>query len=171
MSRFSEPGPLTASHALDGFDCGEPSLNDWLCRYALGAFGSGSARTFVIEDTEQRRVVGYHALTVASIKRDEASGRLAKGMPSHPIPVVLLARLAVDRPVQGQGLGAWLLADAMERSAAAAELLGIRALVVHALNDTARAFYVRHGLRPAETDERHLMILIKDIRKALRKAR
>jgi GNAT superfamily N-acetyltransferase len=169
VPRFSDPEPLGARHILEGFDCGEDSLNVWLCRHARGATGSGSARAFVTVDAEQERVVGYHALTAASIEHPEATGRVQRGMPQHPIPVMLLARLAVDRSVQGHGLGAWLLTDAMERALAAAEILGIRALVVHALNDNAREFYLRHGLGPSPTDERHLMILLKDIRAVLAK--
>jgi GNAT superfamily N-acetyltransferase len=125
----------------------------------------------VTVDTEQGRVVGYHALAAASIEHCDATGRVKKGMPLHPIPVMLLARLAVDRSVQGRGLGAWLLTDAMERALAAAEILGIRALVVHAMSDDARAFYLRCGLVPSPTDERHLMILLKDIRAELAKHR
>jgi len=170
VPRFSDPAPLGAQHVLEGFDCGEDSLNVWLWRHARIATGSGSARAFVTVDSEQGRGVGYHALTAASIEHTEATGRVKRGMPRHPIPVILLARLAIDRSVQGRGLGAWLLADAMERALAAAELLGIRALVVHALNDGAQAFYLRHGLTPAPTDGRHLMILAKDIRAALVKS-
>jgi GNAT superfamily N-acetyltransferase len=115
--------------------------------------------------------VGYHALTVASIEHAHATARVGKGMPHYPIPVVLLARLAVDQSVQGHGLGAFLLQDAMIRTIAAAEQLGIRAMLVHALHDDARTFYLRHGLQPSPTDELHLMILVKDIRSALRTAR
>lgn len=167
MPRFSDPEPLGAHHAFEGFDCGAASLNAWLTRYARAAAGAGSARTFVTVDTVQERVVGYHALTAASLDHAEAPERVRRGMPRHPIPVILLARLAVDLSAQGRGLGAWLLADAMKRSLAAAELVGIRALLVHALDDRARAFYLRHGLIPGPTDERHLMILVKDIRAAL----
>lgn len=169
MPRFSDPEPLGASHILEGFDCGEDSLNVWLCRHARGATGSGSARAFVTVDAEQERVVGYHALSAASIEHHGATGRVQRGMPQHPIGVMLLARLAVDRSVQGHGLGAWLLTDAMERALAAAEILGIRALAVHALNEDAREFYLRYGLEPSPTDERHLMILLKDIRAVLAK--
>jgi len=133
---------------------------------------SGSARTYVVaEGQTQQRVVGYHALTAGSVEHRDAISRAAQGMPRHPIPVVVLARLAVDRSVQGRGLGAFLLRDAMVRTLAAAEQLGIRALLVHALNDAAARFYTRHGLLPAPTDSLHLMILVKDIRRALEAAR
>lgn len=170
MPRFTDPEPLGTHHVLEGFDCGAASLNVWLLRHAHAAAGAGSARTFVTIDTVQGRVAGYHALTAASLEPAEATERVRRGMPRHPIPVILLARLAVDLSVQAHGLGAWLLADAMKRSLAAAELLGIRALLVHALDDRARAFYLRHGLLPGPTNERHLMILVKDIRTALDRA-
>jgi GNAT superfamily N-acetyltransferase len=167
VPRFSEPEPLDGAHVLSGFNSGEGSLDRWLCYHARAAAAAGSARTYVVIDAEQERVVGYHALAVASIEHRHATERVAKGMPRYPIPVVLLARLAVDRSVQGRGLGAFLLRDAMVRTAAGAEEFGIRALVVHALHDEARGFYRHHGLQPSRTDALHLMVLIKDIRAAL----
>jgi GNAT superfamily N-acetyltransferase len=167
VASFSDPEPLGSGHALEGFACGVTALDDWLQEHALAARGAGSARTFVVVDLDQRRVVGYHALTVAEIPHGAAGLRLAKGMPQHPIPAVLLARLAVDRSVQGRGLGTRLLLDAMARTAFAADAVGIRALLVHALNAEARAFYLHHGLAPSPTNERHLTILVKDIRRAL----
>ncbi len=167
MARFGDPEPLRPDHTLDGFDCGRAELDRWLTDHALGAGAARSARTYVITDAEQQRVVGYHALTAASVERAAATPRAVKGMPRHPIPVVLLARLAVDRSVEGHGLGAWLLRDAMSRSLAAADTIGIRALLVHALDDRARSFYLRHGLEPSPTDALHLMILIKDIQAAV----
>ena len=101
MPRFGDPEPLGPDHPLGGFDCGVDSLNTWLPKHARGAAASGSARTYVIEDAEQSRVVGYHALCAASVSQREASARAGRGMPGHPIPAVLLARLAVDRSVQG----------------------------------------------------------------------
>jgi GNAT superfamily N-acetyltransferase len=142
-------------------------LNIWLERHARAADGAGSARTFVTTDAEQgHRVVGYHALTVASVERADAAQRVRKGMPRHPIPCVLLARLAVHQSVQGQGLGAWLLRDAMSRAVAAAEEIGIRALLVHALGGEAAGFYVRHGFEPSPTDPHNLHMMIKDIRRS-----
>jgi hypothetical protein len=118
----------------------------------------------VVLDAEQARVVGYHALTAAGIEREAATARIIKGMPQYPIPVVLLARLAVDLSVSGRGLGAWLLRDAMTRTLAAAETIGVRAMLVHAIDQDAARFYLRHGLEASPTEPRHLMILIKDIR-------
>jgi predicted N-acetyltransferase YhbS len=167
VADFGDPAPLGAAHVLDGFACGEPALDDWLLEHARAARGAGSARTFVIVDANQARVVGYHALTVAEITHGAADVHVAKGMPRHSIPVVLLARLAVDRSVQRRGLGRRLLYDAMARTVAAAEVVGIRALLVHALHADTRAFYVRHDFRPAGTDDLHLAMLVKDIRSAL----
>jgi len=115
-------------------------------------------------------VVGYHALTSASVRHAEAVPRAAKGMPRHPIPAALLARLAVDVTVQGRGIGAWLLKDAMLRTLSAADSLGIRVLLVHALDDRARAFYERHGFEPSPTDPLNLQMLTKDIRAAVKRA-
>ena len=112
-------------------------------------------------------MVGYHALTAAAVEREASTARMIKGMPLYPIPVVLLARLAVDASVAGRGLGAWLLRDAMTRSLAASQTIGVRAMLVHAIDDEARRFYLRHGLEASPTDELHLMILIKDIAAAL----
>ena len=142
-------------------------MNVWLARHAKAAMGAGSARTFVTVDGEQDRVVGYHALAAAQVEHRDATERVTRGMPRHPLPVILLARLAVDRSVQGRGIGSWLLADAMRRSVGAAERVGIRALVVHALDERAAVFYKKHGLSPSPSDSQHLMILIKDIRAAL----
>jgi len=170
VPRFGDPEPLGPRHVVAGFHSGEPSLDQWLRDRARTAAVAGSARTYVVVDAHQERVVGYHALTVASIERESATPRARKGMPSHPIPVVLLARLAVDATVQRQGIGAFLLRDAMTRTAAAAGRLGIRALLVHALHEDARGFYLRHGLEPSPTDDLHLMMLVKDVRAAIRAA-
>jgi len=170
VDRFSDPELLQRTHTLDGFDCGRSELDTWLVGHAFAGNTARSARTYVITDAQQRRVVGYHALAAASIERDAGTVRAAQGMPRHPIPVVLLARLAVDRSVAGEGIGSWLLRDAMTRAVAAADAIGIRAMLVHAIDDNARAFYLHHGLEPSPTDPRHLMILVKDIQAAINAA-
>ena len=171
MPLFTDPEPLSAEHDLDVFDCGVDSLNTWLQRYARAAAGAGSAKTFVTTDSAQgERVVGYHALTVASVEHAHAVDRATKGMPKHPIPCVLLAQLAVDRSVQGQGLGAWLLRDATIRTLAAAEEVGIRAVLVHAIDESAVGFYRRHGFEPSPTDPHNLQLLIEDIRRSAESA-
>lgn len=163
MARFSDPQPLGFEHILEAFDCGTPSLNGWLLEHASAAGAAGSARTYVIVDSAQDRVVGYHALTAAGVERHAATARAIKGMPRYPVPVVLLARLAVDTSVTGRGIGALLLRDAMTRTLAASETIGVRAMLVHALDENAREFYTRHGFEPSRTDPLHLMMLIKDI--------
>ncbi len=165
--RFGDPEPLGAGHTLDGFDCGVESLNLWLTEPARGAGAGGSARVFVTVDAEQQRVCGYYALAAAAIAREEATERARTGQPRHPIPAVLLARLAVDASVQGHGIGGWLLQDAMRRALSASEAVGMRVLLVHALDDTARSFYERWGFEPSPTDPLNLQMLFKDIRKSL----
>jgi GNAT superfamily N-acetyltransferase len=167
VPRFGDPEPLGPDHSLGKFDCGVGSLSFWLGEHARLAAAAGSARTYVVVDAEQRRVVGYHALCAASVSQREASPRARRGMPRQPIPAVLLARLAVDRSVQGRGLGAFLLRDAMARSLAAAAQLGVRVLLVHALDETARSFYLHHGFEPSRTDPMNLQLLVKDIRASL----
>ena len=167
MPRFGDPEPLGPDHSLGGFDCGVGSLSTWLPKHARVAGASGSAQTYVIEDAEQSRVAGYHALCAASVGRRQASPRARQGMPRHPIPAVLLARLAVDRSVQGRGLGAFLLRDAMARTLAAAAELGIRVMLVHALDESARDFYLHHGFESSATDPMNLQLLVKDIEASL----
>jgi GNAT superfamily N-acetyltransferase len=166
-ARFGDPEPLDTKHTLEGFDCGVESLNIWLTEHARGAVAAGSARVFVTVDTEQERVCGYYALAAAAITHEQATERARKGQPRHPIPAVLLARLAVDASVQGHGLGAWLLQDAMRRALSASEAVGMRVLLVHALHDNARSFYERWGFEPSPTDPLNLQMLFKDIRQSL----
>ena len=170
MPRFTDPEPLGPEHVLAGFDCGVESLNVWLERHARLAMGAGSARTYVVVENDQARVVGYHALTVASIERRDATDRATEGMPRHQIPAVLLARLAVDKSVERRGIGAFLLRDAMERAIAVSEQAGIRLLLVHAVDEQARNFYLHFGFTPSPTDPLNLQMLIKDIRASLEAA-
>ena len=168
MGRFGDPEPLGDAHAIGDFDAGVTSLTTWLTEYALQAGRAGSARTFAVTDAEQGgRVVGYHAIAAASIERAVATRRAASGMPGHPVSAILLARLAVDRSVQGRGVGAWLLQDAMRRALSASEEFGVRVLLAHAIDERARAFYERFGFEPSPTDPLNLQLLIKDIRKTL----
>jgi GNAT superfamily N-acetyltransferase len=170
VPRFLDPQPLDNEHRINGFDSGVGSLDIWPVKHARAALGAGTARTYVVVDSEQERVVGYHALSVASIEHDEATERARKGMPRYQVPAVLLARLAVDKSVQGEGLGAFLLRDAMTRAVSVAELAGIRILLVHALNDDARSFYEHFGFEPSPSDPMNLQIIIKDVRAALESA-
>jgi GNAT superfamily N-acetyltransferase len=167
MSRFGDPEPLDAQHLLEGFDCGVQSLNTWITKHARQAVAAGSARVFVTVDAELEGVCGYYALAAAAIAHGDSTARARKGQPRHPIPAVLLARLAVDRSVQSQGIGAWLLRDAMRRALSASDAVGIRVLLVHALDQNARRFYERWGFEASPTDPLNLQMLFKDIRKSL----
>jgi GNAT superfamily N-acetyltransferase len=167
VPRFLDPQPLGNEHRINGFDCGVGSLDVWLVRHARAATGAGSARTYVVVDSEQDRVVGYHALSLAFIEHGDATERGRKGMPRHPIPAMLLARLAVDKAAQGKGIGAFLLRDAMSRALSVSEQAGMRLLLVHALNDEARSFYEHFGFEPSPSDAMNLQLLVKDIRVAL----
>jgi GNAT superfamily N-acetyltransferase len=157
--------PIAAAHDTSDFDCGKAELTDWLLRHALASHRADGARVFVVH--RGGRVIGYHALAAGSVEREEAPGRIRKGLARHPIPVILLARLAVDRREQGQGLGSALLKDALLRVVAAAEEIGARALLVHAKDEEARAFYERFDFEPSPTDPLHLFLLMKDLRAVL----
>lgn len=139
------PQPLTPKHRLDIFSCGVPSLDDWLHRRALANQISGASRTFVVTDA-QDLVYGYYALAAGAVAHSDASGTMRRNMPD-PIPVLVLGRLAVARPAQGIGLGADMLCDAVMRATAVAENAGVRALVVHALDQSAKNFYLYHGFQ------------------------
>ena len=156
---------LRAEHEVSSFDCERhPSLNLWLKRFALMNQTSGDARTYVVERDE--KVVGYYSLAPGSISRKEATARAAKAAPD-PVPVVLLARLAVDKSEQGQGLGKALLKDALKRAYAGAEIIGGRAILVHAIDQEAAEFYARFGFEACPEIELHRMLLMKDLRKSL----
>ncbi|MCB0828694.1 MAG: GNAT family N-acetyltransferase [Solirubrobacterales bacterium] len=170
MARFRGPDRLAGDHSLEGFGCGIASLDTWLIDYARTASAAGSAMTYTVFDSVQERVVGYHALTVASIAHADSTNRTRKGMPQHPIPAVLLTRLAVDESVQGQGVGAMLLDDAMRRAVSVAEEAGIRLLLAHAVNARALDFYLRFGFESSPTDPINVQILIKDVRLSLDRA-
>lgn len=157
------PQPLTATHRVEGFDCGKPALDDWLRRYARMAQGSGSAKTFVVLD--ETTVAGYYSLTVGQVDVLEAPERIRKGMGGYPIPVVLLARLAVDRRYQGQGIGVGLLQDAIRRALVIAEQAGVRALLTHPIDEDARRFYLGFGFIPSPLREDQLLLLLKDARR------
>jgi len=156
---------LRGKHDFGDFSCGEESLDAWLHRYSRHAEAGRSARVYVT--TDDRQVVGYYALAVGQVDPAQATKRLLKGQPSGAsVPVVVLARLAVDARHQGKGLGRSLLQDALLRCADAAKAVGIRALVVHALLESRR-FYERFGFEPSPSDPAHLILLMKDLEKFL----
>lgn len=156
---------LRPDHWIEGFDCGREELNRYLKRYAWQNQQAGAAQTYV--GLAGDVVVGYHTLAVGEVSREEAPERVAKGLARHPIPIMLLARLAVDRRWQGQGVGKALLKDAMQRTLRAADIAGIRAFAVHAKDEEARAFYQKFDFIPAPTDALHLFVLLKDVRKLI----
>lgn len=161
---LSRPEPLTASHAVADFDSTEPSLNDWLKRRAWQNQVSGATRTFVA--TKEGSVRAYYALASSAVAPAAAPGRFRRNMPD-PIPVVVLARLAVHRDYQGQGLGRALFQDAALRVIHAADAIGIRGLIVHALSDPAKRFYEQLGLQPSPLDPLVLMTTVADLKAAL----
>ena len=155
---------LHRAHPVEDFSCGSPELDRFLVRHALQAQQAGSSLTYV--GLSESSVIGFYSLVVGEARRAEAPERVAKGMPRHPIPLMVLARLAVRSDWQGRGVGAGLLRDALERTMNAADIAGIRALAVHAKDESAAAFYQHFGFVPSPTDARHLFMLIKDIRAA-----
>jgi GNAT superfamily N-acetyltransferase len=158
------PEPLAIQHRLEGFDCGQPTLNHWLTHHARQAQASGSARTFVVADQDDR-VAGYFSLTVGQIDTAEAPDRLRQGMGRFPLPVVILARLAVSSDQQGLGIGVGMLQDAIRRTLLIAEQAGIRAILTHPLNENAAGFYKRFGFIPSPLRPQQLLLLLKDARK------
>ena len=158
------PQPLGTRHRLEGFDCGKPALNDWLLRHALQAQSSGSAKTFVVAE-DDGRVAGYFSLTVGQIDTLDAPERIRKGMGQYPLPVVILARLAVSVVDQKRGVGFGLLQDAIRRTMLIAEQAGIRAMLTHPIDEEAAKFYIRFGFIASPLREQQLLLLLKDARR------
>lgn len=163
---LSKVEPISPSHDLSRFDCGiHESLNDWLKRFALTNQQNESSRTYIVQ--RNGLVVGYYSVSAGSVSLHEAPARIARGLARRPIPVILLARLAVDKSEQRTGLGKALLKDALGRIARAADIVGARAVLVHAIDERARAFYQHFDFEPSPIHELQLMLLMKDLRKAL----
>ncbi len=142
-AHISPPAPISDLHKLDQFDCGKPPLNDWLRGRALKADGR-SARTFVV--TENSSVIAYYALATGGVKHEQTPGSIRRNMPD-PVPVMILARLAIDKAFQGKGLGSALFANAARRVVSTYTEVGFAALLVHAIDDEARGFYLQYGMR------------------------
>ncbi|MEK6354692.1 MAG: GNAT family N-acetyltransferase [Burkholderia cenocepacia] len=162
---LSPPQALGANHVLEDFDCGKPGLNDWLQRHARQAQASGSAKTFVV--TDGRRLAGYYSLAVGQIDTLEAPDRVRKGMGGYPIPVVILARLAVAMQDHGRGIGIGMLQDTIRRTVAISEQAGVRALLTHPIDVDAERFYLRFGFEASPAQEKQLLLLLKDARRLL----
>jgi len=157
---------LNANHNVAQFDCGRDELNRFLHRFALVSQLANSAQTYVL--CNESDVWGYYSLAVGAVTHEDSADRVRKAMPKHPIPVMILARLAVAKHAHGRGLGRALLKDALIRTARAADIAGIRALLVHAKDDAARAFYEKFDFEPSPTDPYHLFLLMKDIQRAIK---
>jgi GNAT superfamily N-acetyltransferase len=161
---LSPPEPLADDHEIDSFDSGEPVLDDWLKRRARANQATGASRTYVVGDG--KRVVAYYALASGAIAQASVPGRFRRNMPD-PVPVVVLARLAVDRNLQGRGLGRALFRDAAQRVAHAADTIGIRGIVVHAISEEARKFYITLGFDPCPAEGMTHVVALRDIRATL----
>ncbi len=164
MGELTAPAPIDSVYSTDNFDCGIPSLNQWLSRQALKNEASGASRTFVV--CNEKEVVGYYALATGSVMRQQTPGKIKWKMP-EPIPVMVLGRLAVDRGWQGSGLGSGLLRDALLRTYTVSKQVGVRALLVHALSGDAKIFYMRHGFMQSPMEPMTLMLNLRDVQHTL----
>ncbi|RPH28115.1 GNAT family N-acetyltransferase [Buttiauxella warmboldiae] len=162
MGKVTAPAPLDTTHILSEFHCGEAALDEWIKNRGLKNQSTGAARTFVVCRENSSQVVGFYSLATGSVAHAIASGGLRRNMPD-PIPVIILARLAVDTGYHGKGLGADLLQDAVLRICRVAENIGVRAIVVHALSNAAKQFYLHHGFIPSATQEKTLFLRLPDI--------
>ena len=160
MGISTPPTALTGSHEVSEFDCGNDALNDWLIKRALKNQNSGASRTFVI--CQDDRVAGYYALASGSVERMASPKPLARNMP-EPIPVMVLARLAIDARMQGQRLGSALLKDALLRTLSVSKNVGIRAILVHAISEDAKRFYLGYGFQISPIDPMTLMLPVRHI--------
>ena len=159
------PEPLAETHDLNDFFSGVSSLDDWLKRRARPNQVSGASRTFIL--AEERRVIGYYALASGAVTVADSTGRFRRNMPD-PIPVAVLGRLAIDRSQQGRGLGRALFRDCALRVAHAADAIGIRSILVHAISEQAKAFYLALGFDPSPSEPMTLMVTLADIRELLK---
>ncbi|MGP8247644.1 MAG: GNAT family N-acetyltransferase [Bryobacteraceae bacterium] len=162
--KIGSPEKLTPEHDLSGFDSGEPALDDWLRRRAAQNEASGASRTYVV--SVGRRVVGYCTLAAGAITHTKAPGRIRRNMPD-PVPVMVLGRLAVDKAFHGQGVGTGLLRDAVLRIVRAAEIAGIRAILVHAISESAKRFYEKYGFVASPVDPLTVMITVAEAARSM----
>lgn len=162
MGKITAPALLNAKHNLDSFDSGNATLDDWLVKRALKNQESGASRTFVA--CHGKKAIGYYALATGSVERDMATGNFSRGMP-EPIPVIVLGRLAIDKSYQGQRLGAALLKDAMLRTGTIANNVGVRGLLVHAISEDAKRFYLKYGFQQSPMEPMTLLLSVTNIKK------
>jgi len=165
MGKITAPQPLSEKHVIEDFDCGNGFLNDWLKKYALANSRANASKTFVVSINQE--VIGYYSLAMGSVDYEEATPRIKKGLARHPIPVVVLGRLAVDLRYQKKRLGISLLKDAFLRALTVSEHIGARAVFVIAKDENAKGFYEKHGFCSLPSDTLKLIILIKDIKKII----
>lgn len=168
--RLAAVEPMSPAHMVVGFDCGSPAQSEWLIHHAMQSHRTGLSRVYVVRglDEPDGRVVGYYALAAGSVAQADVPPRLRQGVGRYHQPVVILTRLGVDRVAQGIGLGQALVVDALRRIAAASEVIGVRALLIHCESEAARDFYLRLAkFEASPTDPMHLMLLMKDLRRAL----
>lgn len=162
------PEKLSPEHDLSDFTSGEQALDDWLRRRAAQNESSGASRTYVV--CAEKKVAGYYSLAVGAAAHADVPGRIRRNMPD-PVPVMILGRLAVDKAFQGQGVGVGLLRDAVLRTMQAAEIAGIRALLVHAISEDAKRFYARCGFIPSPIHPKTLMITLSEAENELGRVR
>jgi predicted N-acetyltransferase YhbS len=166
--RFGAVEPLAAHHDVDRCECGREQLDRWLRAYAGQGQRRDTARTFVVCRQGETDVVGYYTLVASQVEQSEATSAVRSGTSKHfPIPVCLIARLAVDRSEQGGGLGRSLLLDALQRTERASRSVAMRAVLVHALDEEAAAFYARFGFKPASAEPLTLMVPLEAVRRVL----
>ena len=172
MTEFRRPEPISDEHEVGDFDSGSPAQTMWLRQHGLQAHRSESVRVYVVCGLGTKRVAGYYALAAGSVAHESVPPRIARGLGRYPIPVVVLTRLGVDRTEQGQGLGRSLVHDALLQTLAVAERVGVRALLIHAETPEAAAFYRRisPAFEESPTDPLHLILLMKDLRRAIKEA-
>lgn len=172
MTRYGRVELLASDHDLESFDCGSGEQTSWLRRHGRQAHQSDTAKVYVVCRRHERRVAGYYALAAGSVGHDAVPPRITKGIGRYPVPVIVLTRLGVDGSEQGRGLGSALVRDALLQTASIAERVGVPALLIHAESERAAAFYARLGIgfEPSPTDPLHLVLLLKDLRQAIRDA-
>jgi GNAT superfamily N-acetyltransferase len=172
VTRYGRVEPLGSDHDVGEFDCGSDAQTAWLRRHALQAQRSDTAKVYVMCLADSRKVVGYYALAAGSVSHAEVPPRITKGVGRYPVPVVILTRLGVDVSEQGRGLGSALVRDALFQTASIADRVGVRALLIHAETPEAATFYQRidPGFEQSPTDALHLVLVMKDLRAAIRAA-